>query len=209
VDLSTVTLAAFADELEKIGVSHGLTHVSKGRKGARPISVTRLLEKDKAGTLWKKKHADSEGNPQDVRGDSCDDPGAAQQPHRRGEVPTKDVSLGVTQKTGMVPGANTQTSPMTSGDDLRSVVADKPRMAGEVPTQDVATDQPNNRIAPRAKGITFDQSAKKVRPGDVPTSDRNMNLIDRGDMRESTTTVTGLGQNSSGIGAFNSPAEHV
>lgn len=208
--MSASTLEAFADELSKIAASHGLNVVSKTRTGSRPISVSRLLEKDREGSLLKKKHADSMGNPQDVRGDSCDDPGAAQLPHRKSETPTKGSdNISVTQKTGMVPGANTQTPAVTSGEDARMTPSVRPA-PGDVPTQsNMAVDQPNNRIEPRSSAITFDQSAKRTKRGDTPTSDRNMNIVDRGDMRESTTTVTGLGQNSSGIGAFNSPAEHT
>jgi hypothetical protein len=210
VDLKPVTLAAFADELGKIAAAHGLNVISKSRKGSRPISVSKLLQKDREGTLRKRKHADAQGNAQDVRGDACDDPGAAQIPHRKGEVPTKgsdDISVG--QKTGMVPGANTQTSAVTSGEDTRMTPSVRPS-PGDVPTQaNMAVDQPNNRIGPPTRGITFDQAAKKVRSGDVPTRTEDMNKVDRGDMRDNTTTVSGLGQSSTGIGAFNSPSEHT
>lgn len=208
MDLSPALLAGFVDELEKISASHGRAVVGKGRKGARPISAANLVDKHNKGT-WLKK-ADSMGNPQDVRGDAGDDPGAAKIPHRAGETPTKgDDNVSVGQKTGMVPGANTQTSPMTSGEDLRGAVLGKLRQSGDVPSQDssIATDQPNNRIEPRAQAFTSDPSAKRPKRGDVPTSDRNMNLVDRNDLREGTTTVTGLGQSSTNIGAFNSPAE--
>lgn len=390
MDLSPALLAGFVDELEKISASHGRAVVGKGRKGARPISAANLVDKHNKGT-WLKK-ADSMGNPQDVRGDAGDDPGAAKIPHRAGETPTKgddNVSVGqktgmsrlrretevvpeplstpnrppgghrfvmnvagspvgymdvrngqvdssgiqdtrfkgmglgkkmygetmrrmpgqsllsdgsvsdeathvwesmrkkpgykvempngpakkgvffntpengslralykgslpaaagiatdlsepaiapaaaragglmgavggrlrglagrilskvAAEKTGMVPGANTQTSPMTSGEDLRGAVLGKLRQSGDVPSQDssIATDQPNNRIEPRAQAFTSDPSAKRTKRGDVPTSDRNMNLVDRNDLREGTTTVTGLGQSSTNIGAFNSPAE--
>jgi hypothetical protein len=201
-------LEAFQDELGKIAASHGLNVVSKTRTGSRPISVERLLEKDRDGTLLKKKHADSQGNPQDVRGDSCDDPGAAQIPHRKGETPTKgsdNVSVG--QKTGSS-GYQEITQPISSGEEMRAGNS-KPRAYGEVPSQDQYIDVANAKSPIGGRPITSDVSAKKPKPGDTPTSDRNMNLIDRGDMRESATTVTGLGQGSTGIGAWNSPAEHT
>jgi len=324
-------LVGFSDELEKISTSHGLTHVSKVRTGTRPISVERLLEKDREGTWQKKasdvavpaalaaatlaggyggyrkgqtsesprpiegalrgawgagggalqgalmgipldaarglihpalrkkiptgaitaaaaaagglggykyltrdkklppsleqrmhaKHADSMGNAQDVRGDAGDDPGAAQIPHRKGETPTKgDDNISVGQKTGApyareklsMSGYQEITQPISSGEEMRAGNS-KPRAYGEVPSQDASIDVgsggtrvPSGRLT---RGVTDDPSAKKPKSGDTPTQDRNMNLVDRNDLRESTTTVTGLGQNSSGIGAFNSPSEHV
>ena len=469
--MDQVTLSAFADELQKVAASHGLSHISKGRIGSRPISAAKLLAKDKAGTLYRKKHADAAGAPQDVRGDSADDPAAADIPHRKGETPSfgkgnvptsektgavfrvpskEEANAGLKQTAGQslmlggggallgaaglaanapkhvanivgaqpfyhgtsqpaaesimatgldpsrgglkgsggaiashteearkemlkspvfraitgtrsadelrktheafaerakghafvgtdkdtaagyadiggdgkgrvlrgvlpteefqqkfVPdidhdpsvafktkshipaeafhrtvgdvakqrlkhpssfagylkknpgraaaglgslaaipalgylgykglskgnqirkagneewealqpkeaslqGANTQTSPVMSGEDLRGAVANKARQRGDTPTQDVAADQPNGRIEPHAKSITFDQSAKPVKRGDTPTLNNDMNKIDRGDLRESATTVSGLAQNSTGIGAFTSPSEHV
>lgn len=50
-DVSVLT--AFADELSKIAASHGAMNVLSARKGTRPIRVSKLLEKEKAGTLWK------------------------------------------------------------------------------------------------------------------------------------------------------------
>jgi hypothetical protein len=201
-------LAGFVDELEKIGVSHGLTHVSKARSGTRPISVDRLLEKDREGSLLKKKHADSQGNPQDVRGDSCDDPGAAQIPKRKGETPTTGSdNISVGQKTGSS-GYQEITQPISNGEEMRAGNS-KPRAYGEVPSQDSYIDVASAKSPIGGRPITSDVSAKKPKPGDTPTSDRNMNLVDRGDMRENATTVTGLGQSSTGIGAFNSPAEHT
>lgn len=204
--MSATMLEAFADELSKIAASHGLTVVSKTRTGSRPISVDRLLEKDREGSLRKK--ADSAGNPQDVRGDSVDDPGAAQPPKRRGEVPTHgsdDISVG--QKTGSS-GYQEITPPMSSGEEMRAGNS-KPRAYGEVPSQDRYIDLAASKSPIGGRPITSDVSAKKPKPGDTPTSDRNMNLIDRYDQRENATTVTGLGQGSTGIGAFNSPAEHT
>jgi hypothetical protein len=111
-----------------------------------------------------------------------------------------------------VPGANTQTPVFTSGEDMTAGNS-RLRRPGEVPTQNnIAVDEPNNRVVqPAARGpvISADVSAKKVRKGDTPTSDRDMNVVDRMDTRESTTTVTGLGQSSTNIGASNNPPEHA
>jgi hypothetical protein len=154
------------------------------------------------------KQADSAGNPQDVRGDSCDDPGAAQIPHRKGETPTKGSDdISVSQKTGMS-GYQEIMLPTSSGEEMRAGNS-KPRAYGEVPCQDQYIDVANAKSPIGGRPITSDVSAKKPKPGDTPTSDRNMNIVDRYDQRENATTVTGLGQSSTGIGAFNSPAEHT
>jgi hypothetical protein len=47
-------LEAFADELEKIAISHGRWTVPKSRSGRRPISVSNLLKKEKDGSLYKR-----------------------------------------------------------------------------------------------------------------------------------------------------------
>jgi hypothetical protein len=112
-------------------------------------------------------------------------------------------------KEASLQGANTQTSPVMSGEDLRGAVANKARQRGDTPTQDVAADQPNGRIEPHAKSITFDQSAKPVKRGDTPTLNNDMNLVSKMDGRGEATTVTGLAQNSNNVGAFNSPSEHT
>lgn len=209
---SSTLLAGFLDETVKIAAAHGRAHITKQRAGRRSISVDKLLDKDRKGTLWKK--ADSQGNPQDVRGDSVDDPGSAPLPKRRGEVPTRDPgNIPVGQKTGMVQGANAQTPALTSGEDMRAGNS-KPRLFGELPTQNnMAVDEPNNRIEPRIgrlrPAITNDESAKRPKKGDTPTQNRDMNIIDRFDGRGEATTVTGLGQSSTNIGAFNSPSEHA
>ena len=99
--MNQVLLSAFSDELSKIAASHGLTHVSKGRIGSRPISAAKMLAKDKAGTLYKKKLGDAAGAPQDVRGDSKDDPAAADIPHRKGETPSFGKgTVPTSEKTG-------------------------------------------------------------------------------------------------------------
>jgi hypothetical protein len=199
------------DELEKISASHGLTEVSKSRTGVRPISVDNLIKKHNAGTLYKQKKADSQGNPQDVRGSGADDPGAAQPPKRPGQVPTKDpTNIPMQAKTGMVPGAVTQTLPVTTGEDMRAGNNTAPK-PGYVPTQaNMDTASPDGRITqPPGRLITNDQSARKPKKGNTPTADSDMNKVDRYDQRDNATTVTGLAQNSSGIGAFNSPAEHT
>ncbi len=196
------------DELEKISASHGLTEVSKSRTGVRPISVDNLIKKHNDGTLFKKK-ADSQGQPQPVRGSGADDPGAAQLPRRPGEVPTKDPNTSMGTKLGMVPGASTQTLPVTTGEDMTAGNS-KPRRPGDVPTQaNMDTASPNGRITqPPGRLVTNDQSAHKPKKGNTPTADSDMNKVDRYDQRDFATTVHGLGQSSTGIGAFNSPAEH-
>ena len=94
--VNQVLLSAFSDELSKIAASSGLAHVSKGRIGSRPISAAKMLAKDKAGTLYKKKLGDAAGAPQDVRGDSKDDPGRLTSQARRepsegkGNIPTSE-----------------------------------------------------------------------------------------------------------------------
>ena len=88
-------------------------------------------------------------------------------------------------------------------------MANKARQRGDTPTQDVAADQPNGRIEPHAKSITFDQSAKPVKRGDTPTLNNDMNSVNSYDHRNNATTVTGLAQNSNNVGAFNSPSEHT
>ena len=204
------TMAGFLDELEKISAAQGRAEVSKTRTGRRPISAETLVEKHNEGT-WLKKHADSAGNPQDVRGDSVDDPGAAQPPKRQGEVPSKERgNVPEGQKTGMVPGANQQTQPFTSGEEtLVSPETRKPRQPGDVPTQGPAQAM----IAPPGSGVvpgsTRGEAVHPRKKGDVPTRDRDLNIVDRNDLRESTTTVTGLGQHSTNIGASNNPAEHT
>lgn len=103
--MDSVALTGFLDELGKIAAAHGLTHIAKSRTGVRPISVDNLVKKHNDGSLFKKKHADSQGNPQDVRGSGSDDPGAARLPRRPGQVPTTDpanvpmqAKLGETKK---------------------------------------------------------------------------------------------------------------
>jgi hypothetical protein len=87
--VDSVRLESFLDELQKIAAAHGLSKVLKARLGRRPISAAKLIEKHNNGT-WLKKHGDSQGNPQDVRGSGSDDPGAARLPRRPGQVPTTD-----------------------------------------------------------------------------------------------------------------------
>lgn len=285
--LLEVQLAAFVDELEKVSASHGMTAVSKVRTGTRPISVTNLIKKHNAGTLFKKKHADSQGNPADVRGDSDDDPGAARERKRPGDVPSRDRGdIQESQKTGEQKGCQhcgsekgydrtyqrcTQcrkpywkgskgghfrtgepppeekaaadmqelhgrlarrferlfarrpdlkkeavwrltdsTQPFTSGEEVAiSAESRKPRQPGDVPTQ----GPEQAMIAPPSGGgISYGQAKAEAlrgrKKGDVPTRDRDLNLVDRVDLREGTTTVPGLAQHSTDIGAFNSPVEH-
>ena len=99
--------------------------------------------------------------------------------------------------------------------------APMPHRKGEVPTKD--TNYPDASTKMGAPGAAYGDvtpvingespfdymEAKKPRKkGDVPSKD-DSNVIDRYDQRDNATTVTGLGQSSTGIGAFNSPAEHT
>ena len=81
--------AAFFDELEKIAVSRErLRVVAQGRSGIRPISVDKLLEKDKAGTLYKKA-GDWGGSPVAVDMGIID-MASARRPRKPGDVPSQD-----------------------------------------------------------------------------------------------------------------------
>lgn len=91
MDTTAVSRAAFFDELEKIAISKArLLDVTKGRQGSRSISVDKLLEKDKDGTLYKKA-GDWAGAPVDV-GVGVVDPASARRPRKPGDVPTQDDS---------------------------------------------------------------------------------------------------------------------
>jgi len=92
-----VIRAAFYDELEKIALSRGrLNVVAQERKGVRPISVAKFLEKDSKGSLIKRtgnseKIADGSGSTPIISiGEGLPDPGQAVRPKRRGEVPSKE-----------------------------------------------------------------------------------------------------------------------
>ena len=187
MEVGSPMLAGFLDELEKIAVAHGGSHVSKVRQGTRPISVDNLIAKHNDGTLLKQKGpritdeektADSMGSPQNVRGDSVDDPGAAKPPRRPGEVPSKgtgDIPIG--EKLGF------------------SKKADPVRSEGPGPI-------PNGESP-----FSYQEAVKPKKKGEVPSKD-DSNVIDRMDGRGEATTVTGLGQSSSNISATNHPAEH-
>jgi hypothetical protein len=166
--------AAFLDELAKIAFADSHMDIPKSREGRRPISVDKLLDKDKKGELYKA--ADSQGNPQDTAAGSVDDPGAAKSRKFPGDVPTKGSVIPLEQKYGMVQGAVFSEGP-------------SPIPTGEAPHE-----------TPEAK--------KPRKKGDVPSKD-DSNVIDRYDARDSATTVTGLGQSSSGIGSQNQPGEHA
>ena len=209
-----VMLQAFADELQKIAAAHGLAHVSKTRTGKKPISIMRLIAKHQNGT-WLRKKADAAGSPQDTRGSGADDPGAAQPPKRKGEVPTRGDQIPHEEKLGMkladaIRGGNV--IPFTSGEESSiSPETRKPRQPGDVPTQGPGQEMiapPGSTQSMRAPAFTNDQSAKRPKKGDTPTSGRD-NMVDRMDSRDNATTVTGLGQSSTGIGATNSPVEHA
>lgn len=234
--MHTAALSAFVDELEKIAISHGRMHVSKERTGRRSMSVTTMLKKDAKGALLKK-HADAAGSPQDVRGDSVDDPGAARSPRRPGEGPSQGTgNIPQSAKTGGTPlsariarllerkpylkhaagGASYRltdtTIPFSWGEDMRAGNS-KPLQTGDVPTQEnMSVDGPIARgssLPSRRVAISMDPGAKGIKKGDTPTRTDDINKVDRYDQRDNATTVTGLAQNSTGIGAFNSPAEHT
>jgi hypothetical protein len=211
--VDSVALTGFLDELGKIAAAHGLTSISKSRTGVRPISVDNLVKKHNDGSLFKKKHADSQGNPQDVRGSGSDDPGAARLPRRPGQVPTTDpANVPMQTKLGMY-RLTDSTLPVTWGEDMRAGNS-KPRQPGQIPTQNnMNAAEPDGRIEPPAGRmhptvVTNDESAKKPKKGNTPTSGRD-NVVDRYDQRDNATTVTGLAQHSTNIGATNQPAEHT
>jgi hypothetical protein len=172
--VDALTAAAFLDELQKIAFADSHMELTKSREGRRPISVDKLLDKDKRGELYKA--ADSQGNPQDTAAGSVDDPGAAKAKKSPGDTATRGEMIPLEQKYGALQG---------------SVFAEgaSPVPVGESPNMN-----------PEAK--------KPRKKGDVPSMD-DVNAVDRYDQRENATTVTGLGQNSSGIGAFNQPGEHA
>lgn len=89
-----LVVQAFRDELEKIAISRGrLNVVAQERKGTRPISVDKLLKKEKDGTLVK-----GTGNETKVAfaGSSVPfsagaaDPAEARIAKKKGEVPSKE-----------------------------------------------------------------------------------------------------------------------
>jgi hypothetical protein len=332
--MDSTQLYSFLDELEQIEKTSGIFH--RERAGRKPISMANLIDRhNELGHLPRKnkerlaKKADAAGSPQPVRGDSCDDPGAARIPRRPGEVPTKDPGnipqsaklgmplplrmaalsalgglgagaghvigsqfgpMGQVLGPGLGVGAGTlaglliavgpkgreqlhseihdprlysnlrgaaslenakervaahkyldrskdhsvlsamregftrpgkekksyrlsdTTLPTTWGEDM-TVDAAVPKKPGDVPTQgSLDVSSPVGRVeGPRrySVAVTNDQSAKRPRKGETPTQDRDMNTIDRLDMRDSATTVHGLGQHSTNIGCVNSPAEHT
>ncbi len=111
--------------------------------------------------------------------------------------------------------------------DVRGASSDDPNAAkasrrpGDVPTKDPGNIPENEKLgfmgppggtssSPVPAGespYSFQEAKKPRRKGDVPSRD-DSNVVDRFDARESATTVSGLAQNSSNIGAFNNPAEH-
>jgi hypothetical protein len=100
VDYTAITRAAFLDELTKIAVSRDrLNVVAQSRTGVRPISVDKLLEKDKAGTLFKKEAEDWASPPVDV-GVGVADPASARRPRRKGDVPTQDDTNKIDRSDG-------------------------------------------------------------------------------------------------------------
>lgn len=113
--------AGFADELEKIAAARGQMSIPKERQGRRPMTVDTLLRREKDGTLFKEKKADSQGNPQPVRG-GADSDGAAPLPRRLGEVPGRPSMIPDSEKTGeIVPRAPKKLGDVPTQDDLNAV----------------------------------------------------------------------------------------
>ena len=81
--MTPTTLAAFADEVEKIAAALGRWSVSKTRAGKRPLRVLTMLRKDREGSLLK------HSGVIDVLS-GAPDPGAARPPRRKGEVPSRE-----------------------------------------------------------------------------------------------------------------------
>ena len=225
----SVSMAAFLDESEKISAArmHG-KGVMSVRKGRRPISAANLLRKEKDGKLHKFQHVkeaatggDSAGQPDDVSG-GWEDAGAAKAPKHRGEVPTEVKSTTMSTKEGAffdelekistVPGAMGSVNPFTTGENpMSSPETRKKPSPGDIPSEgwEGLQDKPLNPSQMTGSGIYATPSNKMKRKGDVPTKEKDPSLVDRMDGRGEATTITGLAQNSAGIGAFNSPAEHV
>jgi hypothetical protein len=238
--VNTITLAAFHDELEKIGAArlHG-KGVLSSRKGRRPISAANLLRKEKDGKLTKFQHVkeaftggDSAGHPSDVSG-GWDDDGAAKPPMRRGELPAEVKSTTMSTKEGSmmgafydevckiatVPGAPGSVNPFNTGENALATPETRQHPSpGDIPTQDQSsnivgrTEVAGPQIS-TATGVTEKQyvpgKGQVQRRGDVPGMPKDPSAVDHMDGRGEATTVTGLAQNSAGIGAFTSPAEHV
>ena len=103
------------------------------------------------------------------------------------------------------------TQPFTSGEEPTiSPETRKPRQPGDVPTQ---TTQEAMIAPPSGGGISFGQAKGEAlrgrKKGDVPTRDRDINIVDKHDQRDNATTVHGLGQHSTDIAASNIAAEHT
>lgn len=171
---------AFLSELQKIAFVDSHMDITKSREGRRPISVSKLLDKDKAGELYKK--GDAQGNPQDTAAGSVDDPGAAKIKRRPGEGPSQGSMIPLEQKYG----------------SLRKTALVQGGVFSEGPSPIPTGESPN--MSPESK--------KPRKKGDVPSQD-DSNAVDRYDQRENATTVTGLGQSSSDIGTSNHPGEHA
>lgn len=277
--MDQVVASAFLDELGKIAFADSHMNIPKSREGRRPISVDKLLDKDKKGELYKQsdvlgalfraydsylakaadsqgnpqdkggvlggpwaplirsgagalaggalgawagkpgtgaliggglglgasavhsrlesqhdmkelrdrvqrleKSADSAGNPQDTAAGSVDDPGAAKAKKHPGDGPTQGTMIPLEAKYG----------------SLRKAAMGQGGVFSEGPSAIPTGESPN--MNPEAK--------KPRKKGDVPSMD-DSNSVDRYDQRENATTVTGLGQTSSNIGAGNQPGEHA
>jgi hypothetical protein len=176
---------------EKTAISHGKMNISKERMGRRSMSVMTMLKRDAKGALLKK-HADAAGSAQNVRGDSSDDVRSAQQPRRPGETPSKVPNISEEQKTG---------SPFAAM--LR--MFDTRMKLGQVPGYNASASPIT--AGPTPTSSAYAEAKVPKRKGDVPSKE-DQNVVDRRDQRDNATTVTGLGQSSTGIGAMNSPGEH-
>ena len=116
------------------------------------------------------------------------------------------------EKISTVPGAMGSVNPFTTGENpMSSPETRKKPSPGDIPSEgwEGLQDKPLNPSQMTGSGIYATPSNKMKRKGDVPTKEKDPSLVDRMDGRGEATTITGLAQNSAGIGAFNSPAEHV
>lgn len=122
-------------------------------------------------------------------------------------------------KIATVPGAMGSVNPMTTGENpLASPETRQKPSPGDIPTQDQSSNIPSRTesAGPQvstATGVAPKEYAPRGnqvrRRGDVPGMPKDPSAVDHMDGRGEATTVTGLAQNSSNIGAFQNPAEHV
>ena len=195
--------------------------------------MAKLLLREKAGKLHKFQHVkeaatggDSAGQPDDVSGGWADE-GAAKPPKHPGELPPEAKSTTLSTKEGgvfdelekiaTVPGAMGSVNPMTTGENPLYGPETRQRPSpGDIPTQDNnqnlvnRTERPGPQVSTATGAKPYVPRGNQVqRRGDVPGMPKDPSAVDHMDGRGEATTVTGLAQNSTGIGAFQSPAEHV